>query len=149
MVSIKTVNCDFLFNATLLPRFAIKSKIIFIEILHEIYQQTQVQLNNYIKSNLTTGIQENNKINKFATENLIQHMYNKLAKGMSGISFIETFYGLKFEKFLQEEAPKLIDEPPLDLNYFLRATSEIDMDESNLAHSHSNSSSHLLLPFQN
>lgn len=57
-------------------------------------------------------------------------MYKKLQKGLSGIEFVETFYGLDFEKFLEEESTTLKDDHALDLNFFLEPSDEVDPYES-------------------
>lgn len=57
-------------------------------------------------------------------------MYRKLAKGMSGLEFVETFYGLDYENFLKEESKNNLEDYMVDLNHFIQPLREIDIYES-------------------
>lgn len=67
---------------------------------------------------------------KFIKDSVIQSMYRRLSKGMSGTDFVEMFYGLNFEQFLIEESSKNLEEYNTDLNHFLQPLHEIDINES-------------------
>lgn len=64
--------------------------------------KTQQQLNDYRRSNFTARIRANARLTKFTKQSVVNCLYKRLELGMSGLEFVEKFYGQKFEEHIME-----------------------------------------------
>lgn len=66
------------------------------------WRKLDQQLDDYISSNFTAKIRTHAKLKKMQKTTVLNALYLRLDKGMSGFDFVESVYDKKFETYIQE-----------------------------------------------